>query len=51
MFRKDGWEMTKKRINAWWEGEIIDRCCVGVIVERLNIPSVIPESKEDKLKY
>jgi hypothetical protein len=27
---KNNWEMTKKRLEAFWEGEIIDRCCIAV---------------------
>lgn len=27
---KDGWEQTKKRLDALWRGELIDRCCISV---------------------
>ena len=24
---KPDWEETKQRYLAWWQGEVIDRCC------------------------
>ncbi len=30
MYYKQDWDKAKERILAWWEGEIIDRCVVGV---------------------
>ena len=27
---KEDWEQAKQRMTAFWEGEIIDRCCVSV---------------------
>ena len=24
------WDMIKKRFTAWWDGEIIDRCCASI---------------------
>lgn len=34
MFFKEDWEMTQKRFDAFWEGEIIDRCCIAVTAPR-----------------
>jgi hypothetical protein len=35
MYYKDDWDQAKKRLEAFWnEGEIIDRCCVGVFAPR-----------------
>jgi hypothetical protein len=31
---KEDWPIARKRIEAFWEGEIIDRCCVGVLSPR-----------------
>lgn len=27
---KEDWELTKKRFTAFWDGEILDRCCISV---------------------
>jgi len=27
---KDDWSKAKERLNAFWQGEIIDRCCISV---------------------
>ena len=27
---KEDWELTKKRFTAFWDGEILDRCCICV---------------------
>lgn len=31
---KEDWEMAKKRFTAFWNGEILDRCCVSVKAQR-----------------
>jgi len=31
---KEDWPMARKRLEAFWQGEIIDRCCVGVLSPR-----------------
>lgn len=51
---KSDWDMAKKRFEAFWNGEIIDRCCVSVkACENLDDPKLlnIPESDEDRVKY
>jgi hypothetical protein len=30
MYYKTGWDASKKRFNAFWNREIIDRCCLAV---------------------
>ncbi len=30
MYYKQDWEKAKERLLAFWEGELIDRCCVAV---------------------
>ncbi len=34
MYYKSDWDKAKKRVEAFWEGEIIDRCCVAVFSPR-----------------
>lgn len=34
MFFKEDWDKAKERFDAFWEGEIIDRCCISVIAPR-----------------
>jgi hypothetical protein len=34
MIYKDDWEKCKERFNAFWAGEIIDRCCFAVTAPR-----------------
>jgi len=34
MIYKDDWEKAKERMNAWWEGEIIDRVVIQVTAPR-----------------
>ena len=31
---KEDWPKARKRLEAFWQGEIIDRCCVGVLAPR-----------------
>lgn len=30
MYDASGWEMTKRRFEAFWDKEIVDRCCIGI---------------------
>jgi hypothetical protein len=34
MYYKPDWERAKNRLEAFWNGEIIDRCCVAVFAPR-----------------
>lgn len=40
MYYKPDWEKSKQRILAWWNHEIIDRCCIAVHApkENSNLP-------------
>ena len=29
MINKPDWEQTKKRLTAFWDGEVLDRCCIA----------------------
>ena len=40
---KADWEECKKRFDAFWEGEILDRCCIGVMAPRANPLPAPPE--------
>ena len=54
MYYKDNWDNSKKRLEAFWKGEIVDRCCFSVVSHRKGsrfIPEAIPQSPEDKLRY
>ena len=33
---KNDWEECKDRLDAFWEGEIVDRCCTGVVASRAS---------------
>jgi len=43
---KDNWEEAKKRIEAWWHREIIDRVCMVVYAPKENV-----KRKEIKIPY
>ena len=34
MYYKDDWDIVKKRFEALWNGEVIDRCCIAVTAPR-----------------
>ena len=54
MYFKEDWPKAQERFLAFWEGEIIDRCCVAVLAPRDNsryTPPQPPESQEDLLKW
>ncbi len=55
MLYKDDWDMAKKRLLAFWDGEIIDRCCVSIKARRTSAPMAPkhkkPKSEEDLIKY
>ena len=36
MYYKSDWDKAKKRIEAFWNNEIIDRCCINVLSPRKN---------------
>lgn len=56
MLYKEDWETAKKRWTAWWDGEILDRCCASVVYTETD---KIPEhyykgninDKERLIKY
>jgi hypothetical protein len=31
---KEDWEQAQKRLEAFWEGEVMERCCIGVLAPR-----------------
>ena len=51
---KEDWEQAKKRMEAFWAGEMTDRCCVAAIGRKeggsyRNFPK--PEKEEDRKIY
>ncbi|HEY5563182.1 MAG TPA: hypothetical protein VIK72_15795 [Clostridiaceae bacterium] len=54
MFLIENWGKSKERLEALWEKEIIDRCCISVEVSEPNlaeIPSELFNNKLDLVKY
>lgn len=35
---KPDWDETRTRLTAWWQGEIVDRCVIGVTAPRAGVP-------------
>lgn len=31
---RDGWDMSKKRLDAFWNQEFVDRCCISVMAPK-----------------
>lgn len=53
MLYKEDWEKAKERLTAFWQGEVIDRCCVAVTAPRnrpvdSKIKFIEPKNLEDK---
>ena len=51
---KEDWDQAKQRLSAFWEGEIVDRCCVSVKAydqERLSTVRLVPGTDEERLLY
>ncbi len=52
MLYKDNWDMTKQRLNALWEKEIIDRCCIAMTVRKdCSKQYLRPQGKDEVRKY
>ena len=48
------WDKTKKRFEAFWQGEIVDRCMVSVFAPKKGAKSIsrpYPTRREDQLAY
>lgn len=51
---KDDWLRAKERLTAFWNGEIVDRCCISVkATDWTNIRPLFqfPETQEELLPY
>lgn len=51
---KNDWEQAKKRLIAFWNRELIDRCCISVMAptsKSTAIQEVLPDSQKDKIRY
>lgn len=54
MYYKPDWQMTKKRLEAFWAGEIIDRCVVSVTAPREGAApqcGTVPMTSSEAMKY
>lgn len=54
MIFKEDWMDAKKRLEALWNNEIIDRCCVSVIAPKNGCrheEEAMPEKEADLFKY
>lgn len=46
------WDKSKKRFEAFWNREIIDRCCISVTAHKPDLAyEAFPENEEDQIKY
>ena len=43
MYYKDDWPQARERFLAFWEGEVVDRCCIAVQAPRDGSRYVRPE--------
>jgi hypothetical protein len=46
MFFKEDWEQCKERLDTFWEGEMVDRCCISVLAPRNKRIELKVEHKE-----
>jgi hypothetical protein len=54
MHYKEDWPKAKERFLAFWQGELVDRCCIAVQAPRKNshyLPPQPPESPNELLKW
>jgi hypothetical protein len=54
MYYKEDWPKAKERFLAFWQGELVDRCCVAVQAPRKNshyLAPQPPESHSELLKW
>jgi len=47
---KPDWEGVKERYLAWWEGEVVDRCCIAVYAPRDGMPPEEPPALPAKVE-
>ena len=49
---KNDWDMAKKRLTAFWNRDIIDRCCISVkAVDDGFCPTPMPKDDEERVLY
>ena len=52
MFYKPDWDQAKQRLEAWWQGEAVDRCALAVWAPRDDsarfTPPLLPARVEDR---
>ena len=51
---KNDWEQAKKRLTAFWDQQIVDRCCISVKAydhRALSTARLVPGTDEERLRY
>lgn len=51
---KNDWEMARKRLTAFWDQEILDRCCVSVkVFDKFDDPLIrlVPGTDEERIRH
>lgn len=48
MLYKEDWDKTKERMKAFWERELVDRCCVAIMAPKEGRPSRNPPPPDDE---
>jgi len=51
MHYKDDWPQARERFLAFWDGEIVDRCCIAVQAPRHGSHYVRPESPDELSRW
>ncbi len=54
MLYKENWEASKKRLTAFWNQELVDRCCVSVKAfdhKALSTVRLVPGTDEERIQY
>jgi hypothetical protein len=54
MYYKEDWPKAQERFLAFWQGEVVDRCCIAVQAPRKDShysPPEPPDSQADLLKW
>ena len=48
---KQDWELSKKRLTAFWNRDIIDRCCISVKVLEPEARQAVPQTDAERLRH
>ena len=47
---KQDWDMAKKRLTAFWDRDILDRCCISVKVPG-QAAQAMPQTDAERLRH